>query len=100
MDWKVIFSAQASRDLGQVAAFLAQKNPEAAARLGHALVDRALALAQFPKRGVEVKARPGVRRIVHRPWFVIYYRVDETRGVVEIARFWDARQDPRGLRLG
>lgn len=100
MDWKVVFSAQAGRDLGQVVAFLAQKNPEAAARLGHALVNRALTLAQFPMRGVEVKARPGVRRIVHRPWFVIYYRVDERRCLVEISRFWDARQDPRGLRLG
>ena len=41
-----------------------------------------------------------MRRIVHKPWFVIYYRVDATPGVVEIVRFWDAGQNPDALRLG
>jgi plasmid stabilization system protein ParE len=41
-----------------------------------------------------VQGRPGYRRILHRPWFLIFYRIDETRRLVEIARVWDARQDP------
>jgi len=40
-----------------------------------------------------------MRRIVHKPWFVVYYRVDATHGVVEIVRFWDARQSPDDLLL-
>jgi len=67
--------------------------------LGHALVDRALSLGTFPHRGAAVRGRPGVRRIVQRPWFMIYYRVDEARGVVEIVRICDARQNPEDLRL-
>lgn len=99
MGCAVIFSAQSNRDLGQVVAFLAAKNPRAAERLGHALVDHALTLGPLPHVGAPVRGRPDVRRIVHKPWFVIYYRVDVERSVVEIVRFWDARKNPDDLRL-
>jgi len=99
MGCAVIFSAQANRDLGRVVAFLAEKTTAAAERLGNALVDRALTLGPLPHQGSPVRDRPGMRRIVHKPWFVIYYRVDATPGVVEIVRFWDARQNPDALRL-
>ena len=69
-------------------------NPAAAERLGYALIEDALSLANLPRRGGAVRSRPGYRRLVHRPWFLIFYRIDEARQVVEIARIWDARQDP------
>ena len=94
MDYKVTFAAHAERDLEDIVRFLAQKNPAAAERLGYALVDDALSLANLPRRGLAVQGRPGYRRILHRPWFLIFYRIDETRRLVEIARVWDARQDP------
>lgn len=99
MDYKVIFSTQANRDLGQAVTFLAQKNPVAAERLGHALVDRALAIAAMPRIGAPVSQRPDVRRILHRPWFLIYYRIEDAARVVEVIRFWDARQNPAGFSL-
>jgi plasmid stabilization system protein ParE len=46
-----------------------------------------------------VRERPGVRRLAHKPWVVIYYEVDAVHGVVEISRFWDARQNPDTFRL-
>ena len=97
MGFEVILSAQAGRDLESIVRFLAQRNPAAAERLGNALIDDALSLADFPLRGGLLRERPGFRRIVYRPWFVILYRVDETRALVEIVRFWDARQDPATL---
>ena len=39
MGYKVIFTAQADRDLEKIVHFLASKNPSAARRLGHALLD-------------------------------------------------------------
>jgi len=51
MDYKVVFSSQADRDLEAVVRFLAQKNPDAAERLGYSIIDHALSLAQLPRRG-------------------------------------------------
>jgi plasmid stabilization system protein ParE len=96
----VIFSAQSNRDLGQIVVFLAGKNPTAAERLGEGLIEHALKLGALPYLGPAVRGRPDVRRILHKPWFVIYYRVDDERRTVEIVRFWDARQNPDELRLG
>ena len=94
MGYHVILAAQADRDLEQIVRFLARKNPAAAERLGHALLDDALSLTHLPRRGVAVPQRPGYRRILHRPWFLIYYRIDEVQRVIEVARIWDARQNP------
>lgn len=99
MGYKVIFSTQSNRDLGQIVSFLAQKNPVAAGRLGHALVDRAISVGVTPHMGAPVHKRPHVRRIIYRPWFLIYYHVDDAAQVVEIARIWDARQNPAEFSL-
>lgn len=99
MDCAVIFSAQSNRDLGLIVAFVAGHNPEAAGRLGNALVDRALTLGSHPHLGAPVRDRPTLRRLAHKPWIVIYYRVDSERQTVEIIRFWDARQNPEALRV-
>jgi plasmid stabilization system protein ParE len=48
MDYRVIFSRQADRDLEVIVRFLTQKNPSAAERLGHSLVAAAQSLATFP----------------------------------------------------
>lgn len=100
MDRRVTLSAQADRDLEDIVRFLSPKNRAAAERLGHALLDDALSLANLPRRGGTVRGRPGYRRIVHPPWFLIFYRIDEPHRLVEIARIWDARQDPAAFSLG
>jgi len=56
-------------------------------------------LGAHPHLGAPVLDRPGVRRLVHKPSVTIYYRVDTERPIVEIARFWDERQNPDALRL-
>ncbi len=99
MGCAVIFSAQSNRDLGAIVAFVAAHSPGAAERIGEALVDRALLLGEYPLLGAHVRNRPGVRRLVHKPWIVIYYHFDHERRRVEIVRFWDARQNPEILRV-
>lgn len=44
-----------------------------------------------------VRDRVGVRKIIHAP-YVVLYRVDETRRMVRVQRFWHARRDPQTLR--
>lgn len=99
MDYKVIYTAQAGRDLEAVVSFLAQWSPVAAERLGHALLDAADSLAFLPYRGPMMRGRPHLRKLPHPPHHVIIYRVNESSRTVEILRFWDARQNPSSLHL-
>jgi plasmid stabilization system protein ParE len=68
MDYRVTLAAQADRDLEEIVRFLAQKNPTAAERLGYALLDDTLTLANMPRRGLAVQ-EPGYHRILHRRGF-------------------------------
>ena len=98
MGWKVALTEDADRDLEEVVAFLAQQNPAAAERIGLELVDLIFSLDQMPHRGAPVRKRPGLRKLAHRHYLVIY-RVNEAAALVEIVRVWDNRQDPARLRL-
>ncbi len=99
MGWRVALNERADLDLGHVVAFLSQRNPAAAERLGLRLVDAIFSLQQMPFRGVAVRGRPGYRRIIHQPWFLIFYRMNEAQQSIEIVRIWDARQDPSAFKL-
>ncbi len=100
MDYKVGLTEEARNDLGAAVRFIAEegRNPEAALRLGNELLDAALSLALFPRRGSPVRRRPGMRKLSHRYW-LIFYQVNEAERWVEIVRIWDGRKDPATLRL-
>lgn len=100
MGWSVRLNEQAELDLEQAVAFLASKSAAAAERFGLGLVETIFALANLPHRGRPVAQRPGYRRVLHQPWFLIFYRIDEAGHAVEIVRIWDTRQNPAGLSLG
>lgn len=55
-------------------------------------------LDSLPACGAPMRDRPGLRKVVHRHYLVIY-RVSETAGLVEIVRIWDGRLDPTNLKL-
>lgn len=94
MDYRVILSRPALRDLGDIARTIAKDNPPAAERVGLELVRLAESLAALPRRGGSLRARPGVRRLVSEPYLVTY-RIDETQQVVFVLRFWHAKRDPQ-----
>ncbi len=98
MGYQVGLTESARDDLGAVVAFIATKNPEAAFRIGNELLDTALALTTFPKRGTSIKSRPGLRKLTHRHWLIIY-QVNENTRWIEIVRIWDGRQNPASLRI-
>lgn len=99
MGWNVALTERALQDLEQVVAFLARKSPSAAERLGLKLVETVFALDQMPYRGKPLRGRPGYRRVLHPPRYLVFYRLDEAQRAVEVVRIWDARQDPQHLAI-
>ena len=98
MGYQVGLTEAAQDDLGQLVRFLAEKSPEAAARIGNELLDTALALAILPRRGAPVRRRPGMRKLSYR-YYLIFYQVNESAQWVEVVRIWDGRRDPATLQL-
>lgn len=94
MGCKIIFSPQAIADLESVVRYIARDNPEAALRTGDALLARVAILQEFPLVGSPYSKRPGVRKLVSRP-YVIYYRPRLEDNCVDILRYWHGmRQEP------
>jgi addiction module RelE/StbE family toxin len=91
MGCKVIISPQAIDDLSSIVRYIAKDNPKAAVRVGYALIDRAAILEKFPLIGSLYRKRPGVRKLVLRP-YVIFYRADPEQGRVDILRYWHPAQ--------
>jgi toxin ParE1/3/4 len=79
---------------GGIVRFIARDNPVAAVRIGDALIDRVVILENFPLLGALYPNRPGVRKLVSRP-FLIFHRFREWENVVDIPRYWHgARLEP------
>jgi toxin ParE1/3/4 len=91
MGRKVIISPSAQSDLSDIVAYVARHNPEAALRLGNALIARAEFLGQFPEIGRVVPefGRADLREMIYRSYRIIYRIPSEPR-VLEVVRFWHA----------
>jgi len=97
MDYQVILSRPAIRDLGEIARYVAKDNSPAAEKVGLQLLTMAESLNLFPRRGGALKSRSGVRRLVQSPYLVTY-RIDEAAKVVYVLRFWHAKRDLQNWR--
>jgi addiction module RelE/StbE family toxin len=94
MGCKIIFSPQAIADLESAVRFIATDNPDAAVRMGNALIDRVSILENFPLLGSPYPKRAGVRKLVSRP-YIIFYRPRPEETCVDILRYWHgARGEP------
>ena len=99
MDYKVVLTSRAQRDLFEIVSFIAEQHPSAAGKTGLALLETAESLTLLPYRGPPMKGWSGLRKLPHLPHHLIVYRVNEPARLVEIIRFWDGRQDPGRLQL-
>ena len=94
MGCKIILSPQAIEDLAAIVRRIAEANPEVAQCIGHALIDRVSILENFPLLGSPYAKRPGVRKLVSRP-YLIFYRVRAEENCVDILCYWHgAQRDP------
>ena len=94
MDFRVEIKEPAIADLAEIVSYIARDNPDAATALGNNLLDAALSLAETPSKGSPYQKLAGIRKLTLRP-FKIFYRVNESRKLVEVLRFWhSARREP------
>lgn len=94
MDFKVLIAESAIADLKEIVEFVARDDAGAASRLGHKLIDRALALRAFPTRFPFYDESRGIRKMPSPP-FLVYYACDEVSHVVNVLHLWHgARQPP------
>jgi plasmid stabilization system protein ParE len=98
MGWQVIYAPLASGDLEQIVSYIAQDDPQAALKVGYRLADQAQSLSRQPFRGSLLRHRSDVRKLVCRPYLVVY-RVKESIETVEILRFWHGARDQRRMEI-
>jgi plasmid stabilization system protein ParE len=87
----VVILDEAVEDLKNIVAYIASENPSAAEALGHELLDAAMSLESLPNRGSRVKKRRGLLKLIHGQ-YLIYYRIQEQKRIVEIVAFKHAAQ--------
>ncbi|UIE39539.1 type II toxin-antitoxin system RelE/ParE family toxin [Leptodesmis sichuanensis] len=94
MDYTVILSPKAVGDLEAIVRYIALNNPEAARKIGQALLNETRELAQFPFRGQMVPEfnSPNIRQLILKPYRIVY-RVEEDKKRISIARFWHSAQE-------
>ena len=84
----------AETDLNNIIDYIAKDNPARAETFGQELRNKTLPLAQHPKLGRT--GRPGlpafVRELVVHPNYIVFYRVLDEVGSVEILRVKHAAQ--------
>ncbi len=93
MDYKIIVAPRAISDLRDIVLYISPDRPDAARRLGYALIEKTKALAAFPRSGGVVRefADDKIRQLVLPPYRIIY-RIDDAARVVGVARFWHGAQ--------
>ena len=92
MDFKVIFRDTFLDDLERIVRSIAVHNPPAAYKLGEMIIKMGESLSFFPERYPRVRQRPGIRRLIVKKYFKVFYRVEHESRIVEVLRCWDGRQ--------
>jgi plasmid stabilization system protein ParE len=86
VDFQVVVSPRAARELRAITAYIARDNPDRAASFGKELLDRIKILADFPQLGSPFGSSTGLRKLVSEPYLIIY-EVDHKARRVNVASF-------------
>ena len=93
MDYAVILSPTSLANLKEITSGLAADDPLVAGRIGNKLLDRIAILQAFPMAGSVYVAEKKWRKLISRP-YVIVYRVNKKRRLVEILTFRHSARMP------
>lgn len=81
---KLRFTPQAKENLEDIAAYVRERNPEAALRVRAAIIQSLSMLVRFPYIGRRQRTL-GVRKLVTRRYpYLVYYLVDDRRQEIAI----------------
>lgn len=95
MAYKLTYLPEALTTLEEIFDWSREHQPETTEQFGVDLFDHLDRLALFPHVGQILKKRLNIRRLSHPPLH-IYYRVNESKQMIEILRFRHAaRRAPR-----
>jgi len=93
VDYKVILSPVSLENLEEITAWNARDDSIQAEKIGNKLLDRVAILEKFPKAGSIYASNRKWRKLVCRP-YVIIYRLKPRLRVVEILTFRHCAQRP------
>jgi toxin ParE1/3/4 len=94
MDFKIIWSDTAIADLQEIWAYLAQRDPQAALRIGRGILAHTRVLANFPYIGPAYpRGSRGSLREITVPPYRIFYDVGKDSQTVEILHVWHGARD-------
>ena len=97
MDFRVIVSPSARKDLKELVQYIARDNPGAAEKMGMKILKDINRISEFPEMGRMVPEfqNPDLKEIIVYPFRVIY-RVNRGSGYPEVVRIWKgSKGDPR-----
>jgi toxin ParE1/3/4 len=97
VEYEVIITRSALRDLEQIRTYIARDNAAAAEGFGQKLLNEAESLRTFPERGGFVLQRPGARFLVVHPYLIIYRIMEQSR-TVKVLRYWHGARER--VRMG
>lgn len=94
MDYTVILSPKAIRDLESIVRYIALDNSEAARKVGQNLLDKTKELSQFPFQGQKMSEFNSldIRQVILKPYRIVS-RIEGNKKRVSIARFWHSSQE-------
>ena len=97
MDFQVVWTDPALADLREIVVYISRDNPMAADRVGNEIVDHVETLRTFPLIGPTYpRGKHGDVREIICGKYRIFYRVSQSRKVVEILTVWHgARGTPK-----
>jgi plasmid stabilization system protein ParE len=89
MDRKLIWTEKASGDIEAIVRYIARRDPNAAARIGFGIYDRAQILLQNPAAGtiLDELREGGWRKLIFRRWKIVYTLRGDN---IIIGRVWPA----------
>lgn len=95
MDFQVLYTKSALRDLEEVLDWSWDQHPGTTQRFGISLLNHVDMFKSFPRLGAPVKGYPGVLRFFHSPFHVYYHLLPEQK-CIEVLHFWhrSRRQNP------
>jgi plasmid stabilization system protein ParE len=86
VDCQIILSPASIASLEAITARIAKDDPSVAGQIGNELLDRIAQLKKFPKAGSVYAANKNWRKLVSRP-YVIIYRVNTKLHLIEVLAF-------------
>jgi plasmid stabilization system protein ParE len=98
MDYKVVLAPRAIEDLRDIVLYVAPDRPEAAKRLGLALIEKTKVLRAFPFSGRVVPEFDDelIRELILKP-FRIVYRIEDDARIIGVARYWHGARGDLGF---